>query len=115
MAKKKQELTPQALDMIAMRFRVLSEPMRLRILHTLGDAEMTVGDLVAAVETSQANMSKHLGILLDAGLVAKRKEGLNAFYRVADESIFNLCEVVCESLAERLEAQRGAVESFAKR
>lgn len=115
MAKQQQELTPEALELIASRFRVLAEPMRLQILHTLGHDEMTVGDLVETLGAGQANTSKHLGILLDAGLVARRKEGLNAYYRVADDSIFNLCELVCSSLSERLAAQQGAVKSFSGR
>jgi DNA-binding transcriptional ArsR family regulator len=105
----KKELGPEALELIAARFRVLSEPMRLRILHTLGDGEMTVGELVEATEAGQANVSKHLGLLLDAGLVRRRKDGLNAFYSIADESIFELCEVVCSSLQERLAAQKAAL------
>lgn len=101
--------------MIAARFRVLSEPMRLRILNTLGRTEMTVGDLVESTGAGQANTSKHLAILLDAGIVSRRKEGLNAFYRVADESIFDLCEVVCTRLADQLAAQHDAVSPFAVR
>lgn len=101
--------------MIAARFRVLSEPMRLRILHALGDGEMTVGELVEAVEAGQANTSKHLGILHESGLVARRKEGLNVYYRVADESIFKLCDLVCSSLSERLAALQGAVRGRASR
>lgn len=106
-------LTPEALEMVAARFRVLSEPSRLRILHTLGRDEMSVGDLVEATNASQANTSKHLGILLDAGIVARRKEGMNSYYRVADESIFELCELVCSRLAEQLSARHGAVTQFA--
>jgi len=106
-------LTPEALELVAARFRVLSEPSRLRILHTLGRSEMSVGDLVTATNASQANTSKHLGMLLDAGVVARRKEGLNAYYRVADESIFELCELVCSRLAEQLSARHGAVSRFA--
>ncbi len=108
-------LTPEALELVAARFRVLSEPSRLRILHTLGRSEMSVGDLVVATNASQANTSKHLGMLLDAGIVARRKEGLNAYYRVADESIFELCELVCSRLANQLAARHGAVAQFAIR
>jgi ArsR family transcriptional regulator len=114
-AMKKNELTPEALELIAARFRVLSEPMRLRILHALGDGETTVGGLVEALGAGQANVSKHLGVLLDAGIVARRKEGLNAYYSVADESIFQLCELVCASLGERLAAQRSAVVRYPRR
>jgi DNA-binding transcriptional ArsR family regulator len=114
-AGKKKELTPEALELIAARFRVLSEPMRLRILHTLGDGERTVGELVEELGAGQANVSKHLGLLLDAGVVRRRKEGLSAFYAVADESIFELCELVCSSLEDRLAAQRAAVGGYVKR
>ena len=90
---KKKDLTPEALELIAARFRVLSEPMRLRILHAIGEGEMTVTELVEGLEAGQANVSKHLGVLLDAGVVARRKEGLNAYYSIADETIFQLCEL----------------------
>lgn len=101
--------TDEALELIAARFKVLSEPMRLRILNTLGDGELTVSELVEATGAGQANVSKHLGLLLDAGIVARRKDGLNAYYSVADESIFAICEVVCDSLGERLAAQQRAL------
>src|SRR5215467_5684643 len=89
--------------MIAERFKVLAEPMRLRILHALWDDERTVGDIIDAVDGLQANVSKHLGVLQQAGLVSRRKEGLRVFYRIADPSVFELCEVVCESLHDRLD------------
>ena len=114
-ATKKKELTPEALGLIAGRFRVLAEPMRLRILHALAAGEMTVGELVETLEAGQANVSKHLSLLLDAGVVRRRKEGLNAFYSIGDESIFRLCELVCSSLDERLAAQRSAVGRYPTR
>ena len=92
--------------MIASRFRVLSDPMRLKILHTLDDKEMNVSDLVEAIGAGQANVSKHLGVMLDAGVVERRKEGLNSFYKVSDETIFELCDVVCARLKEQLESRR---------
>jgi len=76
---------------------------------------MSVTELVEATGAGQANISKHLGLLLDAGLVARRKEGLNVFYRVADSSIFELCEAVCNSLDERLAAQQSVVRGFPRR
>jgi DNA-binding transcriptional ArsR family regulator len=105
-------LTEEAFELIAGRFRVLAEPMRLRLLHALGNAEMSVSELVEATGAGQANVSKHLGILLDSGLVARRKKGLNVFYRVADPSIFEMCETVCSSLGERLTAHREAIRAF---
>ena len=96
--RKRTVLTEEAFELIAGRFRVLAEPMRLRLLHALSDSEMSVSELVEATGAGQANVSKHLGIMLDAGLVARRKEGLNVFYRVADPSVFDMCEAVCSSL-----------------
>ncbi len=107
--KNKEELSEEALEMIASRFRLLSDPMRLRILHTLGDGEMNVTDLVIATRAGQANISKHLGILFNAGIVSRRKEGLNSNYRVADETIFELCEVVCSRLKKQLETRQNAL------
>ena len=91
----KRELSDAALAMIAERFKVLAEPMRLKILHALWDDERTVGEVIEAVNGLQANVSKHLGVLQQAGLVSRRKEGLRVFYRIADPTVFNLCEVVC--------------------
>jgi ArsR family transcriptional regulator len=103
---RKEEINDEALAMIASRFRVLSDPMRLKILHTLDDKEMNVSDLVEAIGAGQANVSKHLGVMLDAGVVERRKEGLNSFYKVSDETIFELCDVVCARLKEQLESRR---------
>lgn len=109
MKKKEEELSEEALEMIAGRFRLLSDPTRLKILHTLGDAEMNVTDIVTATNAGQANVSKHLGVMLDAGLVSRRKEGLNSIYRVSDETIFELCEVVCSRLKKQLETRQNAL------
>jgi ArsR family transcriptional regulator len=109
------QLTEEALELIAERFRVLSEPMRLKILDALGDREMTVTELVATTAAGQANVSKHLAILADARLVARRKEGLNVYYRVADETVFDLCNAVCVSLGDKLAAQHDAVRHFSAR
>jgi len=106
------QLTEEALELIAARFRVLAEPMRLRILDALGEDEMTVTELVDATAAGQANVSKHLAMLADARLVARRKDGLNVYYRVADETVFDLCDAVCSSLGERLAAQHDAVRHF---
>lgn len=109
------QLTEEALELIAARFRVLAEPMRLKILDVLGDREMTVTELVDATAAGQANVSKHLAILADARLVARRKEGLNVFYHVADEKVFDLCNAVCSSLGDRFAAQHDAVRHFRQR
>lgn len=107
--REKAELSDEALEMIASRFRQMADPVRLKILHTLGDGEMNVTDLVKATGAGQANVSKHLGTLLNAEIVARRKEGLNAIYRVSDETIFELCEVVCSSLKNQLKTRHNAL------
>lgn len=109
---KKKELNDEALELIANRFRLLAEPMRLKILHTLSDQEMNVSELVTATGANQANISKHLGILLDAGIVSRRKEGLTANYRIVDESIFELCDTVCSRLKNQLETRQNALANI---
>jgi DNA-binding transcriptional ArsR family regulator len=108
----KKQLSDEALEMIASRFKLLSDPMRLRILHTLGREEMTVSELVEATNGGQANISKHLGALLEAGIVARRKEGLNAFYKVSDETIFDLCEMVCNRLESQFDSRKNMLSGF---
>jgi DNA-binding transcriptional ArsR family regulator len=98
-------LSDEALDLVAARFRVLGEPVRLKLLQLVCEREMSVTELVERSGAGQANVSKHLGILLEAGLVARRKEGLNVFYSMADESVMELCDIVCRSLGVRLAAQ----------
>ena len=111
----KREMSEAALEMIAERFKVLAEPMRLKILHALWDSELTVGEVIEAVDGLQANVSKHLGVLQQAGLVSRRKDGLRVFYRIADPTVFDLCEVVCESLHDRLAAQIDQIQPSATR
>jgi DNA-binding transcriptional ArsR family regulator len=89
--------------LIARRFRVLSEPMRIRLLDRLRAGDATVAELQEATGASQQNVSKHLGVLLQAGLVARRKEGNFARYEIADDSVFELCETVCGGLRRQLD------------
>ena len=105
----KEILSDEALAMVASRFRLLSEPTRLKILQTLGRDEMNVTEMVEATGAMQANVSKHLSALLEAGVVSRRKEGLNAIYRVADETIFDLCDTVCARLKTQFENRQNAL------
>lgn len=98
------------MEMIAARFRVLSEPTRLKLLNLLRErGEMSVGELVTETGYGQANVSKHLLVLLDAGMVARRREGTSVRYRIADETIFALCELVCSGIEAQLAARRAAL------
>ena len=94
-------LTPELLDLIAERFKALAEPARLRILNALRDGEKTVTELMDETGFGQANVSKHLQMLHALRFVERRKEGLFVHYRLADESVFQLCDIVCG----RLEAE----------
>ncbi len=94
---------PDALvELIAQRFRVLGEPMRIRLLDRLRDGEATVHELQEATGASQQNVSKHLGVLHAAGLVHRTKEGNYARYSIADEGVFRLCDQVCGGLRQQL-------------
>jgi ArsR family transcriptional regulator len=100
-------LSDEALDLVANRFKIMSEPLRLRLLQSLQGGEKSVGELTELCRTSQPNVSKHLKILQAGGLVNRKQKGNTAFYSIADPSIFTLCEVVCGSLEERLRTQAG--------
>lgn len=99
-------LSRAALELVAQRFRALGDATRLGLLQALFETELTVQELCALTGTSQANASKHLASLLEQGLVARRREGLYARYRIADATLQELCRLVCGSLAERHEVLR---------
>lgn len=106
----KEELIPQAqLEKAAQRFKLLSEPVRLELLNQLQQhGEMAVNELVEATGYRQANVSKHLGLLADENLVARRKEGLYVYYRINDPTLSALCMLVCGRLREEAAAQEDA-------
>jgi len=103
-------LSDHALEMIAQRFKALSEASRLKLIHALQAGEMSVTELVAETRLNQANVSRHLHLLIDTGILKRRKEGLNIYYAIADQGIFELCETVCGSIQQRLDRH---VEEFA--
>ena len=110
--KKHRSMPEEALDLVARRFAVLAEPMRLRLLQALFAGEKNVTALVDVTGGTQANISRHLQTLTEAHLLKRRKDGLQVFYAIADPSIFQLCELVCGSLEKRLTEQ---AESFGSR
>ena len=89
-------------ELIARRFRAIGEPLRVRLLDLLRDGELSVNELAERLDAGQQNVSKHLGLLADAGIVARRKDGNRVYYRVVDEGVFALCEQVCGSLQSQL-------------
>ncbi|WP_216214827.1 ArsR/SmtB family transcription factor [Amycolatopsis aidingensis] len=88
-------------ELIAHRFRVLGEPMRIRLLERLRGGPAGVGELTAALGTSQQNVSKHLGVLYQAGILTREKHGTIVRYSLADETVFQLCDVVCGRIREQ--------------
>jgi DNA-binding transcriptional ArsR family regulator len=93
---------PAALvELIARRFRVLGEPMRIRLLDELRSGPRTVGELTESLGASQQNVSKHLGVLAQAGIVGREKSGVRVRYFIGDEGVFELCELVCGSLRDQ--------------
>ena len=100
-------LNDQALEIVARRFAVLAEPMRLRLIQALFDGEKNVGALVELTGGTQANVSRHLQTLTTAHILARRKAGLQVYYRIADPTIPKLCELVCGSLGKSLSRQAG--------
>jgi ArsR family transcriptional regulator len=98
-------LSEEALELVARRFAVLAEPMRLRLIQALFEGERNVTDLVEATGGTQANVSRHLQTLTTAHILRRRKDGLQVYYEIADPSIFKLCELVCGSLEKSLTRQ----------
>ena len=97
-------LPADLVELIARRFRAIGEPMRIRLLDRLRDGEATVGELSEATGASQQNVSRHLSVLADAGILGRRKDGNRVYYRIVDAGVFALCEQVCGSVQQQLQA-----------
>jgi len=91
-------MPPELLVFIADRFKALGEPARLRLLNALRLGEKTVTELVDETDLGQANVSKHLHVLYSAGLVVRRREGAFVHYAIADDRIYELCDIMCDQL-----------------
>jgi DNA-binding transcriptional ArsR family regulator len=92
----------QLVELIARRFHLLAEPMRIRLLDHLRDGEATVQELADELHTSQQNASKHLVLLAEGGVLARRKDRMSVYYRIADDDVLGLCEQVCGSVEHQL-------------
>ena len=100
-------------ELIAQRFRVIGEPMRIRLLDHLRSGPASVGELSEALGATQQNVSKHLGVLLQAGIVAREKRGNHAVYSMVDESVFELGALVCGGLRRRIDELDGLLPEAA--
>jgi DNA-binding transcriptional ArsR family regulator len=107
-------LPPEALEQVAAYFQALSEPTRLQILNLLRSGERNVGELARLCGYTSANISRHLAFLMQHGLVAKESRGTAVYYRIADESVYALCDLVCGNIARQLERTAGGRRHFAR-
>ena len=98
------------IELVAQRFRVLGEPLRIRLLDRLRESPASVLELQDAVGASQQNVSKHLGILYGAGMVERRKEGNRAVYEISDPMVFDLCELVCGGVQRQVDELQRILE-----
>jgi DNA-binding transcriptional ArsR family regulator len=117
-AARMQNLSAEALAQVAAYFQALSEPARLRLLNLLRGSERSVGELAEATGYSAANVSRHLAMLAQHGLLSREVRGTSVFYAIADPAVYELCNLVCDNLARRFERtapQRAAFAPVARR
>lgn len=100
-AKKSRTLTDAELDRVAQQFRVLGEPLRLKILQVICAKPLTVSEIVIATGATQSNISKHLALLASSGVIAREKDAQFVYYRLSDPLTLKLCELVHSQLFER--------------
>jgi DNA-binding transcriptional ArsR family regulator len=105
------DLSGDALELVVARFRAMGDPLRLKILQRLESGDCNVSTLTFELGSTQSNISRHLKVLQDAGLVKRRQQGINAYYSIADEMVFELCEITCSRVRARLEAQVGSLKT----
>jgi DNA-binding transcriptional ArsR family regulator len=107
-------LPPEALNQVAAYFQALSEPTRLQILNLLRSGERNVGELAQLTGYTSANISRHLAFLTQQGLVERESRGTSVYYRIADPSVYALCDLVCGNIARQLERRAAGSEPFSR-
>lgn len=105
-------LSNEALQQVATYFQALSEPTRLKILNLLRSGERNVGEIALATGYTAANVSRHLTLLTKQGLVAREGRGTSVYYRIADDSVYALCDLVCGNIARQFERTAKERDSF---
>ncbi|MBU6455772.1 MAG: winged helix-turn-helix domain-containing protein [Cyanobacteria bacterium REEB67] len=106
------QLSREALELVAQRFRLLGEASRLELVQALCLGEKTGQQLCELTGMGQANVSKHLSVLCEHGILSRRKEGSFVYYVTSDDSIKDLCDIVCSSLAKRIDAVQKALQNI---
>jgi len=107
-------MPPEALKRVAAYFQTLSEPTRLQILNILREGERNVGELARMCGYTSANVSRHLAMLTQRGLVARESRGNSAIYSIADEAVYALCDLVCGNIARQLERSARGRAAFVR-
>ena len=102
----------EVFESVARYFSLLSEPTRLRIMHTICQDEKSVNQIVEETGFTQTNVTRHLGMMYQGGVLSRRREGAQVFYRVADASFTELCRTVCIRVAAELEGDKNVKRSF---
>lgn len=92
-----QTLSFSTIEKVARRFLILSEPIRLHLIQLLIEKERCVGELVEASKGTQGNISRHLNILHNEGILGRRKKGISVYYFIADNTVTTLCQLVCKN------------------
>lgn len=109
-----QDLPDEALHQVAAYFQALSEPTRLQILNLLRQGERNVGEIAQACGFTSANISRHLSVLMQQGLVARESRGSAVYYSIADDSVYALCDLVCGSIGRHMERSAAQRSTFLK-
>lgn len=108
-----QHMPAEALVEIAAYFQVLAEPTRLQILNLLRGGERNVGELAQLCGFTAANISRHLALMSKQGLVVREGRGTSVYYRIADPSIYQLCDLVCGNITRQLQRSAASRAAFA--
>ncbi len=106
------EMSPKALAPVADYFKVLSEVSRLQVLCSLKPGAKSVTEIIQATGLGQANVSKHLKVLTQAGIVSRQPKGVSVFYEISDPIIFELCDLVCNRLSVELQERTQQLEQL---
>jgi len=109
---KMSDLTPAALKLMADFFKVLSETSRLQIICALKYGTKNVTEIIEVTGLGQANVSKHLKVLTQAGIIAREQQGVSVYYKIANPFIFELCGLVCNSLVAKFELQNEPLQEL---
>ena len=107
-----EQMPVEALKEVAAYFQVLSEPTRLQVLNLLRTQERNVGELANLCGFTAANISRHLALMTQQGFVVRESRGTSVYYRIADESVYALCDLVCGNIGRQLERSAASRAAF---